>query len=289
MAKRLIGLGLIIIGCIGILNAVTKDSTVDLKQLRDKHNLALRQVVHKLYLIAGDKTSKIAKVEHLQKSSYKIRIEKDLNYDTLPYLIDQAILDFELNKEYYVTIHNCEDEAVLLGFNNRSVENQVIPCQSRDHEITCSFLNITFPPKETSQLSQKLGFSLLSLFGVLVMFLTIRKKSLPSNQKDDTIASHPIINIGQFQYDPYNLILTLGENSSTLTFRENKLLNFMCQNINQVIKREDIMAKVWEEEGLIVGRSLDVFISRLRKLLKADNSVKIKSVHGVGYRLVVGV
>ena len=61
----------------------------------------------------------------------------------------------------------------------------------------------------------------------------------------------------------------------------------MAQHPNEVLSRDTLIAKVWEDEGVIVGRSLDVFISRLRKLLKGDDSVQIKTVHGVGYRLEV--
>jgi len=55
----------------------------------------------------------------------------------------------------------------------------------------------------------------------------------------------------------------------------------------QILEREKIVAKVWGEEGVIVGRSLDVFISRLRKILKEDTRLEIKNVHGVGYKLLV--
>jgi len=287
MIKRLLGLGLIIIGGIGILNAVTKDNVVNINHLKDKHNLALRQVVHQLYLIAGDKTSKIASVENIQKTSYQIRVEKDLNYDTLPYLIDQAIIDFKLPKEYYVTIHECESDAILLGFNNRSVENQVIACQSREHDIKCSLLNITFPQEKGSTMGQTLSFGGVTMLGLFMLLWTLRSKATQKNNAEEATIENAALHLGQYQYDAQNLSLTINDKTTALTFRENKLLNYLTQNINQVIKREDIMAKVWEEEGLIVGRSLDVFISRLRKILKEDPNVQIKSVHGVGYRLVL--
>ena len=56
---------------------------------------------------------------------------------------------------------------------------------------------------------------------------------------------------------------------------------------NQVLKREDIQDAIWSEEGVIVGRSLDVFISRLRKILRKDERLAIKNIHGVGYRLEI--
>jgi len=60
---------------------------------------------------------------------------------------------------------------------------------------------------------------------------------------------------------------------------------YLIQNKNEILKRVDIQNHVWEEEGVIVGRSLDVFISRLRKIIKEDESLTIKNIHGVGYRL----
>ena len=72
-----------------------------------------------------------------------------------------------------------------------------------------------------------------------------------------------------------------------LTFREAKLLNYLIQNANQVLDRERILEAIWQDEGMLVGRSLDVFISRLRKLLHEDENIKIVSVHGVGYRFEI--
>ena len=73
----------------------------------------------------------------------------------------------------------------------------------------------------------------------------------------------------------------------TLTFRATKLLHYFVNHRNQLLKREQLLENVWEEEGILIGRSLDVFVSRLRKILKADDSLTIKTVHGVGYRLEV--
>ena len=81
--------------------------------------------------------------------------------------------------------------------------------------------------------------------------------------------------------------LSIGGQTHTLTYRENKLLHLFAHSPNEVLERAEIMARVWEDEGVVVGRSLDVFVSRLRKYLKADPAVQIKSVHGIGYRLEI--
>jgi DNA-binding response OmpR family regulator len=93
------------------------------------------------------------------------------------------------------------------------------------------------------------------------------------------------ITLGQYHFDPKNQHLKCGQQEYQLTFRESKLLLLFANNPNKVLTRNDILAAVWEDEGVVVGRSPDVFISRLRKLLRHDPAVQLKNVHGVGYRL----
>jgi DNA-binding response OmpR family regulator len=88
-------------------------------------------------------------------------------------------------------------------------------------------------------------------------------------------------------YDYRNQLIKSPDEEKTLTFRENKLLFLLTSHPNEVLERDKILDEVWGDEGVIVGRSLDVFISRLRKILKLDPALQIKSVHGVGYKLVI--
>jgi DNA-binding response OmpR family regulator len=91
--------------------------------------------------------------------------------------------------------------------------------------------------------------------------------------------------MGQTSFDTEKLHLTIAGVATTLTYREGKLLTYLANNKNTIAKREELLAHVWEDEGIKVGRSLDVFISRLRKKLQPDPSIAIKTVHGVGYKL----
>jgi DNA-binding response OmpR family regulator len=72
-----------------------------------------------------------------------------------------------------------------------------------------------------------------------------------------------------------------------LSKKECELLEIFVANANQVVKREELTKKVWEDNGVIVGRSLDTYISKLRKKLQKDNSIKLTNVHGVGYKLEI--
>jgi DNA-binding response OmpR family regulator len=93
--------------------------------------------------------------------------------------------------------------------------------------------------------------------------------------------------LGNYLFDFDNLTLTLNEDTKTLTQREGELLIFMIKNKNNLVKREEILEAIWGENDYFMGRSLDVFISRLRKYLQEDPSIKIENHHGVGFRLVL--
>ena len=85
-----------------------------------------------------------------------------------------------------------------------------------------------------------------------------------------------------------NQLLTLNGKAQTLTHREAALLDLLSQNKNSIVKRDDILSSVWGNDHFFSSRSLDVFVSRLRKLLKDDPKVKIENIHNIGYRLIVG-
>ena len=94
-----------------------------------------------------------------------------------------------------------------------------------------------------------------------------------------------MIRFGQSSLDITNQILLCGAHKHNLTYREAKLLRVLASHPNQVLERDRILKLVWQDEGITVGRSVDVFISRLRKLLSYDPTLKIAAVHGVGYRM----
>lgn len=93
--------------------------------------------------------------------------------------------------------------------------------------------------------------------------------------------------IGQYVFSPVNLLLSLNEEEKQLTQKESDVLKLLCQNLGDTVKRELILSSVWGNADYFTGRSLDVFISKLRKYLKSDDRIQIENVHGVGFRLKV--
>jgi DNA-binding response OmpR family regulator len=94
-------------------------------------------------------------------------------------------------------------------------------------------------------------------------------------------------NIGQYTFDPDNFQLCINDDCRKLTRKEADLLKLLCEHRNRVIERDLIANMVWGDDSYFVGRSMDVFITRLRKYLAEDESVSISNVHGVGFRFEV--
>jgi two-component system, OmpR family, response regulator VicR len=96
------------------------------------------------------------------------------------------------------------------------------------------------------------------------------------------------VRLGTFSFDISNQQLNYDGKVQPLTFRESELVKLFADNLNQIVKREEILMKVWGNDQYFSSRSLDVFISRIRKLLKADPSIKIENIHNIGYRMKIG-
>lgn len=95
------------------------------------------------------------------------------------------------------------------------------------------------------------------------------------------------IHIGRFVFDAKNMLLVLDGKEQPLTRKEAALLKVLYDNKNELVTRKKVLKMIWGNNDYFIGRSMDVFIARLRKYLKADPNVKILTVHGVGFRLVV--
>jgi len=94
-----------------------------------------------------------------------------------------------------------------------------------------------------------------------------------------------VVKIGQFNFDASNFVLLSSEGEQRLTKKEAELLRLLYENKNQLLPREIALEQVWGENDYFIGRSMDVFITKLRKYLKSDQTVKITNVHGLGFKL----
>ena len=124
-------------------------------------------------------------------------------------------------------------------------------------------------------------------FSIEELILKIEIFLKRSNIDTDRMTKDAVFKIGKFSFSKSTMTLTLDNKAQPLTHRESELLSYFSTHSGQILNREDILKKVWGNDKFFSSRSLDVFISRLRKLLKDDPTVKIENIHNIGYRLTV--
>ncbi|MBM3164341.1 MAG: response regulator transcription factor [Bacteroidetes bacterium] len=95
------------------------------------------------------------------------------------------------------------------------------------------------------------------------------------------------ISIGKFRFIESQSIILGAKNTKKLTTKENALLALLARNVNEVVDRQGALRAIWGNDSYFNGRSMDVYIAKLRKLLKEDSSVQILNVHGIGFKLMV--
>ncbi len=103
-----------------------------------------------------------------------------------------------------------------------------------------------------------------------------------TRKKEDT--GPVIFKIGDLNFDYGNLTLSNDKVEHQLTQREADLVRYLCLNANRVLKRDEILMNVWGKDDYFLGRSMDVFITKIRKYLKSQNAAKLQTIHGIGFK-----
>ena len=117
--------------------------------------------------------------------------------------------------------------------------------------------------------------------------LLLRMKALLKRATQSTTTPASEYDLGIYHYDYNRQLLTQNNNNQKLTARENELLYLLIKNKGLVVERETALKEIWRDDSFFAGRSMDVFISKLRKYLKNDRNVEIISVHGRGFKLII--
>jgi len=257
-----------------------------------KANLALRRTTHYLLRESGDSTSRIPAVQQIDPATFQIRLDHALNYKKLPALLQQSLALYALDSPYDVAVLDCAEGAIQLGYTVTDLTRQNdVPCVGRDQQKGCYTIRISFTGREPQRQAATpwgvwaAGFALI---GGAYMVWQKRRRTHPAQPIDPAPANAaPLMRVGNLTFDASNQTVEIAGQRHMLTYREAKLLHLFLRHPNQLLTREFILQSVWEDEGITVGRSVDVFVSRLRKHLQPDPSLHLVAIHGVGYRLEV--
>jgi DNA-binding winged helix-turn-helix (wHTH) protein len=262
-----------------------------------KRVIALRKIAHEVLFMSGDSVSKVLPVKQMSAQEFHIYPEKAfaISPDSFVNIVNKAAAQYGLQKSFTANIVKYQQEETIYGFAVEPFQkdNTAASCLGRDLPEDRYYLSFVFAAPQKSIFDNPfifLGAPVL-LFGV-VYFVAVKKRKAPlpppaADKGSITVKQATYISIGQYRFYPQQQQLELNGERSALTIKETKVLEILANAPNCIIERETIQKEVWENEGVIVTRSLDMFISKLRKKLGADERVKIVNVHGKGYKLEI--
>jgi two-component system, OmpR family, response regulator len=110
---------------------------------------------------------------------------------------------------------------------------------------------------------------------------------LRRTKAESKLTGQTVYKLGKYTFDFQKQMLTSNENSHKLTTKESELLKLLCDNINDVLERNYALKNIWVDDSYFNARSMDVYITKLRKYLKDEPSVEILNVHGKGFKLII--
>ena len=261
----------------------------------DREMIVMRQVAHKLLQFAGDSTSRVLPVNRVSDNEFHLSFESAFTFtpDSLVNIIHEIITVNRLPSDYIVQVVEPESEKVIFGYAIlQSQQNNIVPCVGREQPVMKYGIVIRFSTDQDAPNRQSFYIAgtglLLALSFSLIMQWKRKKKNITEPAVDDGFSRSETPTIGSFIFKPGELLLIIGNERIELTAKEARILQIFAASPNQIIDRSRLQKEVWEDEGVIVGRSLDVFVSRLRKKLEADPNVRLVNIHGKGYKLEVG-
>ncbi len=116
--------------------------------------------------------------------------------------------------------------------------------------------------------------------------LTFRMEAILRRVRGKKTKENTVYKLGGFVFDTQKQLLTIGENTTKLTTKESELLSLLCAHNNEILQRDFALKTIWIDDNYFNARSMDVYITKLRKHLRPDPTVEIINIHGKGYKLI---
>jgi hypothetical protein len=284
--KRKYLFGLIILSFISVICAAFSMGGNDDFDI-SRREVLLRKIGHELLLQSGDSTSRVLPVRKIAENEYQISFENELTFqaDSLMNTTQRLLADEPLAGDYVVNVINYGKPGIFYGFAiSKNKKNNIVTCSKRTQPTARYLINIKFKPTgiNTTKNGYLLGALPLLAFVGFIFLRSGKKRSSLSNDQGTQVFT---LSSTFFSVQEQHLII--NNETIDLTGTETRLLLIFASSPNQTIERRRLQKEIWEDEGVIVGRSLDMFISKLRKKLESDPHINIAVVRGKGYRLEI--
>jgi len=266
-----------------IFLVVTGSNGTDAGFDRSKRLAALRKVGHQLLLTNGDSTSLVLPIREISENEFQIAFEKKFRLHP-ELLVDVFRKMYPLSGDYSVEVRELAKTEVLYSFIlSPDSAHSIVPCTGRIFPEAQYIITLRLPYTNQSR-----GYFIA---GMLVMLagggMWLYKRKVRLSHLPVTTTTDSTIYLGKYHFIVEQQRLELDGKIIELTGKETQLLKIFALSPNAVIERSRLLKEVWEDEGVIVTRSLDMFISKLRKKLEGDPGIRLVNVHGKGYRLDV--
>jgi len=278
-------IAMVVLGLVGlILAAFTQEAENDYDYAR--REIVLRKIGHEVLLQSGDSSSRVLPIKKVGEQEYLISFENELTFnpDSLILLTKRILDPSPYGNHYVVNVLNCKNSTVAYGYAiSQKKEENIVSCQGRIQPKACYLIKIqfktaSFPFNQSSYL-----LASLSILGV-AGFIFLRSKKTSTYQELQKANQYQL---GSILFDAENRKLITTSQTIELTSTETKVLRIFASAPNLVIERNRLQKEIWEDEGVIVGRSLDMFISKLRKKLEIEPKLKITVIRAKGYKLEI--
>jgi hypothetical protein len=256
-------------------------------EIPEKHiEVVLRNVGHRLLLTAKDSTSRVLPVKKINETTYQLSFQNEFSFisDSLINLVQGEFQKTALATNYIVNLKNCEKKETVLAFEIDGQAGDLTPCRGRRLSVDCYIVEIELLKKDSFNF-----FWLLLLIIPLAFIGFYVKNTFRKKEANQAIAgTNDYIQLGSFKFYADTNVLKTEDKTIELSEKETKALKIFAENINQIVEREKLMKEIWEDEGIVViSRNVDVLVSKLRKKLSYDNSIKFINVHGRGYKFII--
>ncbi len=262
-----------------------------------RREILLRRIGHEILLQSGDSTSRVLPVKKIAENEYQVSFENDLTFqpDFLVNTTRRLLAGDPLARDYVVNVLNCADASVAYGYAiSKDKKDDIVACLGRKQPKACYMINIKFKPTAiiTAKTKYFLGaMSFLALVGFIFWGPVKPRKALPESGNTDMSTPESrhtdMFTLGSMSFDTEARKLMINGKTIELTKTETRVLRIFALSPNKAIERSHLQKEIWEDEGVIVGRSLDMFISKLRKKLEFDPNIKIVVIRGKGYKLEI--
>ncbi|WP_432410696.1 winged helix-turn-helix domain-containing protein [Rasiella sp. SM2506] len=275
-----------IFGISAALSLLIACSTKEQEIPTEEVKVALRSIGNQILIAQNDTTSLVLPILEKSPTLFELSFEKPLAFDPadLNQITTSVFESVTIPNNYIVEVLQCEDGEVAYSYKiANQTEQNIIPCSGRIISEGCYTIQVKFMSKEVASKNATLFFVLIFLVVLFLGFVFYSKYHAFHSEKETKRGT----SLGHFSFYPEQNKLVKEAQEIPLTQKECELLAILIEHPNQVVKREELTKRVWEDNGVIVGRSLDTYISKLRKKLEDDATIKITNVHGVGYKLEI--